>query len=169
MMAIKLVAPPPSHGAERILNLDRAHIQRSRIVDKCAEADRHLLRILGLAGNATPPRTPFSQKIEALRRLLAEDRPIIRPMSILPRLKRLETLWVVRSELAHSTMSIEVIEGKRVVILRNAAESEEATGPGTILTYTSLKETHEELSRVANWLKQAAQRLAETGFPLSRE
>ena len=140
-------------GAEPILTIDLAHVWRSKIVDKCAEAERYILRLLA-AGGETPPKAPLSQKMKCLSRLIIDGSCAIRTEKIGPLLARLEPLSNLRAELVHSTMSVAEIDGEWVAVLHNAA----ADTARTVLSAMRLKACHQELSKIANSLRQEAAR-----------
>lgn len=143
---------------EPSLDVDAAHVWRSRIVEKCAEAERHILRLLHAAGATCTAKAPLSQKIEALKQALDDPPPSMRSNRLLPLLEKLRPLSDLRSELVHSTVSIADMEGETVAVFRSAAEPQEGVGERLIMTTARLKGLREDLSRVANGLKQEAGR-----------
>jgi len=137
-------------GTEPILTIELGHVWRSKIVDKCAEAERYLIRLLRAGGGASLPKAPLSQKMGNLGRLIGEGECALRDKKIRPLLERLEPLSKLRSELVHSTMSVAEIEGEKVAVLRNAA----ADDSRMILSLADFKARHAELSRIVNSLQQ---------------
>ena len=150
------------NGSEPTLTLELAHVIRSKIIDKCAEAERHVLRLLRTTDDAISSRAPLSQKLCCLKNQVLGGHVPGRVGRIHELLNRLEPLSNLRSELAHSTLSTAQIEGLQVAVLWNADAPEDAEGTRTILTLTKLREVHMHLSRVANSLKQAADRASGT-------
>jgi hypothetical protein len=148
-----------------MLTIELAHIWRSRIVDKCAEAERYVLHLLRAGGGDCSPKAPLSQKMESLAKLMAEPGSTVRARKIGPLLERLTPLSELRSELAHSTMSVAEIDDEMVAVLHNAAAADTAR---TILSGARLRACHRELSQIVNSLRQEVGR-NEAGFPLSRE
>jgi hypothetical protein len=141
-------------GAEPILTIELAHVWRSRILDKCAEAERYVLQVLIAGGGACSAKAPLSKKMESLARLIADGCLAARADKIGGLLKKLEPLSDLRSELAHSTLSIADIEGETVAVLRHAG----ADTTRTILSLARLKGCHGDLSGIVNSLGQQASR-----------
>ncbi len=149
------------------LTLDVVHIDRSRIVEKCVEAERHTLRLLQAAGARCSAKAPLSQKIEALRETLASKPPKVRSDKLLTLLERLEPLSNWRSQLVHSTVTVAPVEGEVVAVFRCASEQLDGSGERLIMTRARLRWLFDQLSQVANSLKQECATGA--GLPLSRE
>ncbi|HYI63366.1 MAG TPA: hypothetical protein VEW71_00620 [Allosphingosinicella sp.] len=139
-------------------NLDAAHIWRSKLVEKCAEAERHVLRLLQRAGATCQAKAPLSQKIEALKKALAVNLSNLRSAPILALLDDLRPLSDLRSDLVHSTVSVATVEGSPVAVFRKTSEQEAGVGDRRIITAAGFKDLHEALSGVANRLKQEAAR-----------
>lgn len=149
-----------SGGTIAALDLDAAHILRSKIIDKCAEAERQILRLIQAAGGDVTAKALFSQKIDALKRCLIENPRPLRADRIQRLLQPLAELVCLRSELAHSTLSIGQVEGETVAILWNAAEPSKADGLRRIISLDRLRCVHQQLSSIANSLRQEAERKA---------
>ena len=159
----------PLTPANHILTIELAHLWRSKIVDKCADAERQVLRHLKLAGGNVSAKALLSQKIDRLTKLMEATGGPVRAPKVGPLLDRLRPIALLRSELVHSTLSMAQVEGQRAAILRSSAMELSADGSREILTLARLKETHAKLSRIVNGLRQEA-RIAEerAGSPLSR-
>ncbi len=142
--------------AQPVLSLELAHFYRSRFLDKCAEAERQVLRILQAAGGRLSVKASLSKKLDTLTTLLAENRPGIPADCILELLRRLVPLSELRTEFAHSTMSLAEVEGECVAVLRNAAEQQAAAGTRTILNLRLFQSRYAEMCDIANQLGQRA-------------
>ena len=155
--------------ADQVLTIELAHLWRSKIVDKCADAERQVLRLVKLAGGDLSSKALLSQKIDRLTKLMEANCGPVRATKVRPLLDRFQPIALLRSELVHSTLSMAQVEGERAAILRNSAMEQPADGSREILTLARLRETHRELSQIVNGLRQEA-RIAEerAGPPLSR-
>jgi len=140
--------------AEPVLTMALAHIWRSKITDKCAEAERHVLRLERAGGGTCPARASLSQKMESLAQILTGGACALRARKIRPLLRRLRALLDLRSELVHSTLSLTESKGETVAVLRHAANEAR-----TILSLADLKVRHSEFSQIANSLRQEADRI----------
>jgi len=136
------------------LSLDDAHVYRSKIVEKCVEAERHILRLLAAKQLTWSPKAPLSQKIECLKEAYGKEPSNKRTRATLALLAELGSLSDTRSELVHSTMSISKLEGAQVCVLRNAAEQDNSYGVRSILSVDRFKAILKQLSNVANRLGQ---------------
>jgi hypothetical protein len=164
---------PDLHGllndAKPVVAHDEAHKWRSKIVDKSAEVERQVLRLLHACCGKWQRKAPLSQKIEALKRSIAEAASPISVTKVAPLLERLQPLSELRSELVHSTLSITDMDGQSIVILWNASDDQETDLRRVVLTFDRLRRCHWELSDIANSLRQEADRVEEkAGPPLSR-
>ena len=93
-----------------------------------------------------------------MKNLLAEGIAPKRAATISQLLEKLQPLSDLRSELAHSTMTVSEIEGARVAVLHNAAAEGTAQTIRNVLTLEQFKECHKDLSNIANSLRQEADR-----------
>ena len=136
------------------LSPDGAHIWRSKIIEKCAEAERYVLNLLQARGKTCPAKAPLSQKIEALKK--AVNGGTKTDAKLLTLLEELRPYSDLRSDLVHATVSIAVIEEGQVAVVRSAAELDDGAGERRLMTQACFKAAYEGTSRVVNSLKQAA-------------
>lgn len=142
------------------LSLEETHIWRSKLVDKCAEAERHILKLLESAGANCQPKAPLSQKIETLKTALSDRARLPNPpVTLLKLLEELRRFSDLRSVLVHSTVSMATVEDETVAVFRCAGEQKEGSGGRHIMTIDCLKAAHKGTSVVANKLKQTADAL----------
>ena len=146
-----------------------AHIWRSRIVDKFADAERQVLRLSKLAGGHAPAKALFSQKVDGLLSRLDGKTGPVRASKVRPLLEKLAPMAVLRSELVHLTLSVAKIEGEQAVVVRYSAEEPATEDHRKVLTLPKMKSCHAELSNIVNGLRQEV-RIAEerAESPLSR-
>jgi hypothetical protein len=152
-------APPSLETALPCTSVERAKIHEviGALVEKCAQAEGHLLALLRLydAEGAKHPKTTLSCKITALRSAAA-GKPDTKARKLLKLLKELEPLADLRSELAHSTFTIVPLSEPPLILFKNAAESDVWIDRRMVITLERLIKAKSELSRVANGLKQLA-------------
>ena len=155
--------PPAAENSEQeseqeadLVSIDDFHVLRSKFVEKCASAERHVLRLLRVVNGTWSAKAPLSQKIEQLRKMLSQPDCKVRVVKIGKLLDRLEPQSNLRSELVHSTISISNLEGIQAVVLWPSDEPQPADGRRTILTFDKLKHNWRDLSQVVNALEQEA-------------
>lgn len=136
--------------------LDEAHIQRSKLVEKCTAAERWITEMLRSYGYGGSLRASLSSKIETLRKLADPQKRPKTDNKLLRLLDELSPLAELRSELAHSTMTHGTEEGRAVIILRNAAENHPFIDRRVIVSASNLRDANRQLSNIANQLKQLA-------------
>ena len=141
---------------EAALSSAEVHLMRSKIVDKCAQVERHILKLIDLCGASVSPNALLSQKIEALKRALEASPEDPARSSILAILEELGAVSDLRSELVHSTVSTATVERRTVAVFRRANEQDAGSGRRLIMTRESLKVAHDRASNSANKLKRAA-------------
>jgi len=147
----------PAEEAPENWSLDDAHICRSKLVEKCADAEFHVLALLRARGDNSSCKTPFSRKIEALRVAATKQKsPGKADLKIVQLLEDLLPLADLRSELVHSTMERGAAAGRSVILFRNAAEVHRIVDRRVVLTLADLKDATQRLSDVVNQLKQLA-------------
>ena len=151
----------------RELCLDDAHLWRSKLVEKCAEAERCVIALLQAAGKTSQAKAPLSQKIETLKKTLDDSAKA--DAKLLALLEQLRPCSDLRSDLVHSTISIAVIEDENVAVVRSASEQHEGAGTRLLMKLACLKARYDETSGIVNRLRQAADARQKAGFPLSRE
>ena len=134
------------------VSLEDFHIWRSKFVEKCARAERHVLTLLRTTNGTWSPKTLLSQKMDDLRKMLAQSPCAVRVAKVEKLLDELTPHSRLRSELVHSTMTIAEVEGSPVVVLRPADEPRLAEGKRTILTLDQLKQSCQKLNDIANAL-----------------
>jgi hypothetical protein len=136
--------------------LDDAHVWRSKIVEKCAMAERAIVALLSKRGIDTGGKAPLSQKIEKLRKIVGDAPAKRSDRTLRQTLDELVPLAELRSELAHSTTALAVIDGERFIILRNAGDKHPEVDRRVVIAIDKMNEISRRLNAVANRLKQAA-------------
>jgi len=138
---------------------DVAHVYRSKFVEKCAAAERHILSLLRARPGipAIQPKAPLSQKIDALRKALGGQPTSRKDRRIGLLLDELAPLSFLRSELVHSTMSFARVDGGDVILFRNAAETHPLVKQRMVMSTDELKRAYEAMSNLANRLGQQAE------------
>lgn len=145
-------------ASERLV--PRLHAASGRLIEKCAEAEQHILALLRAGDGAEPlqPKAPLICKMRMLRAATELLPASARKKKLLQLLDELQPLAELRTELAHSTMSAGLLEGDGTVFLKNAAEHHKWIDRRVAITAEGMKEAHRALSDLVNRLRQYSAR-----------
>jgi hypothetical protein len=128
-----------------VIDIDQAHIIRSKIIGKCAEVE------CWLVDSIQPYQTPspnFSTKVKQFEEILEKHKEAFnKPTRIQSYLKEFQPYAVFRSELAHSKLSlIETSDGASLIKIQNSAcGSNERSAKSIVLPSQELKTIWDEM------------------------
>jgi hypothetical protein len=155
-MSAKIIAAESGSLPQSCTILRDAHIWRSKIIDKCSEAERHVLILLAARDDSKLcPTASLSHKIESLRKALKRVTPAGKcEKAVLSLLDRMERLAGLRSELAHSNMEVAELNGQKIIMLKNASQTNPFIDKRVHLSTGQLKDAHTQLCAVSHQLSQ---------------
>lgn len=154
-----MTAPTPfaaSKAQEAARLNDRYHTLSGRFIEKCAEAERYVLRLLDREDADVKPRAPLSCKLKALRDIIEPQSSSGQAKKLAKLLNELEPLADLRTELAHSTSCIGRLDGELMIFLKNAAEQHPRIDRRLAISPDDLRNAHVDLSILVNQLSQMA-------------
>ena len=135
---------------------EQFHLLSGKIVEKCAEAETHVVALLRAQASNTgiSPKAPLACKMKALRAASEQREPTKQESKLLSLLNDLEPLADLRTEIAHSVQSWGWLDGRSTVVLKNAADQHSRVDRRVVIALDELKDAHRELSSLANQFSQ---------------
>lgn len=120
-MAHPVAAALAATHESAVFDINHAHIMRSQIIGKCAAVENWLSEQIS---PVEKPELMLSQKIEQLKKLSDQKKVTFKhPQKLKDRLEAFRLFSDFRSEIAHSEMTISVLDGEATVIFENANQT----------------------------------------------
>ncbi len=166
-------APVHPVAATPAISVDLGHRLIGQLMDRCARFEGELTKLLLVADRKANPRMLPSQKISAVRDWLG--RPTAHDMTQRARgrvaviLMEAERLLALRAECAHSLLSVAMVDGEPVFLLRNAQASAEPLDRCVLVSASDMSGASHRLAQLANQLFQLLRPVAEAGTVSSPE
>jgi|GEM_PF-1799264 len=135
---------------------DSGHLFRGRFLDKCAFVEQWAIETLAASGEASKARYLFGQKLAAVQKLAeADPSPLKGARKILALLEQFQPLAALRSDLAHSRLTVAATpEGAPLLIFEPCNAGSAAARRSVVLREEECQTVLGELSRLANQLRQ---------------
>ena len=134
-----------------MLDINQAHILRSKIVGKCAEVERWLTEQISIVEK---PELMFSQKIEQLKKLSDQKKLAFKhPQKLQDRLEAFRSFADFRSEIVHSEMTFSMLDGAATIIFVNTNQAcKEMLRKKLVISTDGLNRVWQDMSSAANVL-----------------
>lgn len=108
-------------GQPKVLNIEQAHIFRSKVIGKCAAVESWLTEQISIVEK---PEMMLSQKMEQLKKLTSQGKVDFKhPQKLQDRLQTFRQFSDFRSEIAHSEMTLSLLDGVATIIFENANQT----------------------------------------------
>ena len=133
--------PPPP-------NLDSFHRERSKLLDAFACVEAQLVRAI-VRGGGKAKRDTLASKIKTFR----EQRAGNISDEVAGAVDRLQELNSLRTDIVHSQLGLIDHDDERYAEFSNAGAAAERIQPATRLTYQSIREIANELTKAAELIK----------------